>query len=70
MQPYQERVIEERDALAEKTIALGVFLNNDTIGIATAERIRLTRQLTAMREYGFILNDRIDAFGVATEASA
>jgi hypothetical protein len=62
MLPYQERVIEERDALAAKTIALGVFLNNDTIGIATAERIRMTRQLAAMREYGLILNERIDNF--------
>ncbi len=62
MLPYQERVIEERDALSTKIIALGVFLNNDTIGIATAERIRMTRQLAAMREYGLILNERIDNF--------
>ena len=65
MQPHQQRVVDERDQLAEKLTRLNSFIGGDVVkGLPAEERIRLARQAVAMKEYLDILNDRINAFPV------
>lgn len=63
MQPYQERVITERDELLEKISKLGTFFDSQVFLIlSTRERYLLYRQNFYMKQYARILNERISAF--------
>jgi hypothetical protein len=62
MQPYQQRVIQENDELLLKINALNDFLSRDDSTASPEEYTRMTRQLAAMREYAYILAERIEAF--------
>lgn len=63
MQPHQQRVVDERDDLADKLTKLNSFIGKDMFNSLPAEeRIRLARQATVMKDYLDILNDRINAF--------
>ena len=63
MQAYQERVVVERDELAEKLDKLRTFRHQEIFEMLPyQERGRLTRQLMAMSSYLDILNERIAAF--------
>jgi hypothetical protein len=63
MQPFQQRVIEERDELVIKFEKLEKFLESDTSkAIDVDEQRRLIKQSSIMNQYIMILNDRIDNF--------
>lgn len=62
---HQQRVVTERDELADKITKLSAFLPTPTYQrLADEEQTRLANQLEAMRLYCIILNQRIDAFPV------
>lgn len=64
MQPYQQRVVEEHDELAEKVSRLTAFVNSDKfIRVDSREQSRLMEQLGVMTQYMGILEERIGAFG-------
>lgn len=63
MEPYQVRMLEEREELAEKVERLQKF--NESTQFSTLEKgeqNRLRRQLDAMCLYLYILNERIDVW--------
>lgn len=63
MQPFQQRVIQEKAELDDKLSALTAF--SHTTGwkdLPIAEHIRLHRQAEAMQEYSLVLGERIAAF--------
>ena len=63
MQPYQERVVNERAELAEKVNKLGAFLFTaqfDTV--PREEQFRLARQHFLMSAYLAVLDERIRVF--------
>lgn len=63
MAPHQERVVNERNDLVEKTQKLAAFLDTPTYAaLDTAEQARLGRQLRIMNDYVEVLGDRIAAF--------
>jgi len=71
MEAYQERVRKEKLDLDGKIERLNAFINDLNVfindlsrfnGLPEDERVRLTRQETAMREYSSILGERIAAF--------
>jgi hypothetical protein len=64
MEAYQERVRKEKLDLDGKIERLNAFINdlNRFNGLPEDERVRLTRQENAMREYSSILGERIAAF--------
>ena len=64
MEAYQERVRKEKLDLDGKIERLNAFINdlNRFNGLPEDERVRLTRQVTAMWEYSSILGERIAAF--------
>jgi hypothetical protein len=63
MQPYQQRVVDEKDELAKKLTALNLFIGGEIYnGLPEAERIRLAKQAEVMKDYLDILNDHIAAF--------
>lgn len=63
LQPHQQRVVEERQALNVKHVALIAFGTTPLFQkIDAAERDRLTRQEAVMRQYLAILDERIAAF--------
>lgn len=64
LEPYQLRVIEERDQLQEKLSKLNAFLVSSKfyVVIDEQEQILLTRQASAMQEYLDILISRIERF--------
>ena len=63
MQPFQERVVQEKAELDEKIVKLKAFLETDTFKSLSVKEIdRLNRQFRAMCEYSSILGDRIAAF--------
>ncbi len=64
MQPYQQRVVEERDQLAERLTKLGKFIDEGMVFCALPldERRRLENQAAVMDEYLAILNERIAAW--------
>lgn len=67
MQPYQERVVEEKKELDLKLEKLQVFLQSESFGhIHEAERFRLRLQEVYMRSYSEVLQDRIAAFVLAS----
>ncbi|MES2352091.1 MAG: hypothetical protein V4641_31375 [Pseudomonadota bacterium] len=61
--PYQQRVITERDELADKITKLTAFLVTPTYQrLADEEQYRQAKQLEFMGLYCTVLNQRIDAF--------
>ena len=63
MLPYQQRVVTERDELADKLTKLNTFIGGNVFyDLPPEERIRLARQAGAMKDYLDILNDRINDF--------
>jgi len=63
MQPHQQRVVTEKDELAEKLTKLNAFIGGSVFnGLPETERIRLARQGVVMKDYLDILNERIAAF--------
>lgn len=63
--PHQQRVVTERDELADKITKLTAFLVTPTFArLADDEQNRLNIQLDAMRLYCVVLNERIAAFPV------
>jgi hypothetical protein len=63
MQPHQQRVVTEKDELAERLTKLNAFMSTQIHdGLASEEKIRLAKQACAMKDYLDILNDRIAAF--------
>jgi len=64
MAPYQERVIQEKQELADRLTKLEAFRETDSfqLHLSPAERCRLERQRFAMHEYNQVLGERITAF--------
>lgn len=63
MQPHQERVVDERNELAEKLTKLNSFMTGEIHnGLPSDEKVRLARQACAMKDYLDILNERIQSF--------
>ena len=63
MEAYQQRVVEEKEALDEKIKKLDVFVGTERFcALPIAEQVRMTAQLEVMREYSQILGERIAAF--------
>lgn len=66
MEPYQERVIEEKKALDEKLGKLETFIfrsGGKWFDVPEDERLRMVRQYGCMMDYSRVLGERIDAFG-------
>ncbi len=67
MEPYQERVVAEKQALDEKLTKLADFIfrsGGKFFDLPEAERLRLTKQYGHMMDYACILGERIAAFRV------
>ena len=63
MQPYQQRVVDEKDELDAKRDRLRAFFGTDLYReLDPTEQSRLNRQLEAMTLYSNILEERIAAF--------
>ena len=63
MQPYQQRVVEEKEQLNERIDKLYAFTSSPAFRrIPEDERNRMIRQLRAMGAYSAILHERIEAF--------
>ncbi len=64
MLPHQERVITERNELVEKITKLDAFLEKSPVfdTLSEDEQHRLVKQINIMKEYLYILEDRIDNF--------
>ena len=61
--PHQQRVVTERDELAERLEKLLSFLQTPTfIGLDQSERIRLRLQAHHMQGYMSVLGERVEAF--------
>lgn len=68
LEPWQNRVVEEKLDLAEKIVKLGAFIQKQRKA-APADRVAseqdldaLERQEAAMRAYWFILDERVARF--------
>lgn len=63
MQPYQQRVVNEKSKLDEKIKKLSEFIeSNHFARVDQDEQVRMRQQLRAMQTYSDVLYDRIDAF--------
>lgn len=63
LQPFQQRVVEEKETLDVKLKALDAFLSTDQChALPLDERTRLLRQRTSMQSYSKTLGDRIEAW--------
>ena len=63
LQPWQERVVEEKEQLAERLNKLNAFLGSETaLGLPFDERCLLVRQASVMKQYLDVLLDRIARF--------
>ena len=63
LQPYQQRVVQERDELQEKVGKLAEFVRSPGFAdVATNDRTLLLEQYQAMTEYVIILSRRIARF--------
>ena len=64
MEPYQERVVSERDELEIKILKLAEFIRQGDdytfSRLPLDEQLRLRAQLSAMRVYSHILATRIE----------
>lgn len=64
MQPHQQRVVDEHNALGEKLSKLNAFFDTDTFAaLPEVERILLLTQKDVMTAYLSILIRRIGLFG-------
>jgi len=63
MQPYQERVVQEKQELEEKITNLEAFIGTDTFdGLPAQDQILLSLQYHIMVEYAKVLRRRIALF--------
>jgi len=63
--PHQQRVIDERTELIEKTTNLSEFIETDLFkSLVADEQERLKRQYAIMMDYCQVLTERIEAFMV------
>lgn len=63
MQPFQQRVVDEKKELDEKIAKLKAFWDNPVFPtLPEVERVRLERQFDVMEEYSSILAERIANF--------
>ena len=63
MQPFQQRVVDEKKALEDKLLKLKTFCENSTFSeLDTDECNRLERQMFYMEGYVEVLDERITAF--------
>jgi len=64
MQPYQQRVVDEKSELDKKLCALGEFIEGNGIfeKLDAAEQCRLRMQRCVMQSYSQILGERIAVF--------
>lgn len=64
LSPFQQRVIDEKNALDANIGKLADFMISSPAykGLPSAEKGRLYRQHTAMRAYSGVLGERIEAF--------
>ena len=63
MKDYQKRVVEECDELNDKIGRLVGFIGTGAYNaLGAAERERMKSQLSLMRCYSMVLNERIDCF--------
>ena len=63
LQPWQERVVEEKEQLVERLEKLDAFLATPAcLALPFDDRCLLARQLFAMKQYLEILLDRIARF--------
>lgn len=64
MEPFQQRVIEERDELRGRLDRLNAFMADETrfTNVDAAEQDRMRRQQDAMMTYLSVLEERISAF--------
>jgi hypothetical protein len=63
MEPYQDRVLNEKAELDSRLARLQAFLNRPTFNeLAIDEQERLRRQAAVMQEYSEILAARIEHF--------
>jgi hypothetical protein len=61
--PHQQRVVTEKDELAEKLTKLNAFIGGTIYNsLDSDEKIRLARQACHMKDYLDVLNERIAAF--------
>lgn len=68
MQPYQQRVVDEKSELNGKIEKLTDFIESDQfIVLDVDERHRMREQWVVMRMYSKILSDRIDTFYLTTQ---
>lgn len=69
LQPYQIRVVQEKNELDEKIVKLKAFLNNVEAHkhLDSDELIRLSCQLAMMNGYSNILGERIAALPVTED---
>ncbi len=62
-EPWQKRILVEKNELNEKIVKLAGFLSTEQFGsLHEDEQDRLTRQLEAMTSYRSILTERITAW--------
>ena len=65
MQEFQQRVIDEKNELSERTDRLDAFISSKTFDtLPPDEQLRLRRQLSVMCAYREILRQRIEAFTI------
>lgn len=64
MQPHQQRVVDEKAELDDRMTKLDAFIaqNPMFLKLDVDEQKRLTRQYRYMRDYSFVLGERISAF--------
>lgn len=63
LQPFQQRVVEEREDLRERTEKLLAFIDSPAFAkVGRSEQHRMRLQASSMTEYGNVLADRIAHF--------
>ena len=63
LEPYQQRVVEEKAELDSRISSLTAFMPTETFkGLPEAERRRMGRQWWLMTELSQVLGERIAAF--------
>ena len=63
LQPYQQRVVDEKEAIDKKRADLSVFIEGPMFStVHPFEQDRLRSQLGIMKEYSYILGLRISSY--------
>lgn len=69
--PYQQRVVEEKQALDEKITRLAEFMTGEVFPrLSDVEQSRLRNQIRFMGGYSAVLEERIAAFTVVMSKTA